>query len=95
MTKHTPEMPTVIWITYGTISNYHGYSNLYPNGATKYTRSDITDTLLEALKEAQAIVVEDIKDCGPCDHKVNVCVCHLIRLADKIDAILKSAEESK
>lgn len=42
------------------------------------------------LREARDYIREIIKELGPCDHSVNVCVCPDIALADRIDAFLNA-----
>jgi len=45
--------------------------------------------------ELQAEIQNSIKELGPCDHSVNVCVCPLIHMADQLQAALAAAKETK
>lgn len=44
-----------------------------------------------ALEIALETIRQDIKDIGPCDHSVGMCICGLICLAEEIEDILKKA----
>lgn len=47
--------------------------------------------MAEALLEMIFIVEQYIKDCGPCDHAVNICVCGENAELDQAKAALKKA----
>lgn len=46
------------------------------------------DDMRELLQRSLALSKQNIDDCGPCDHGVNICVCPIIRLADDIESVL-------
>lgn len=50
------------------------------------------DDLLEACKKALVQYGEDIKDIGPCDHSVGICICGLIRDTEELEALIASVE---
>lgn len=55
-------------------------------------RVNAFDALLAMVKELRAHLAENIRDCGPCDHAVNICVCGLTSDLDDADALLRSLE---
>jgi hypothetical protein len=44
--------------------------------------------LREALTKAASIVADDVRELGPCDHNVGICICELRRDLDEIRAAL-------
>ena len=38
------------------------------------------------LDRCTAQFAEDIEICGPCDHRVNICICHITKLREDIAA---------
>lgn len=47
------------------------------------------ERLREVLKDCLAPIQDDIKELGPCEHDVNICVCPLKILAAKVQQALK------
>jgi hypothetical protein len=45
------------------------------------------------LKECLEIIDMDIKEVGPCEHSVNICVCGLESTAERIRSILTEIEK--
>ena len=44
------------------------------------------------LREALTVIEDDIRDVGPCEHDVNICVCGLKHLAARIREALGMAQ---
>lgn len=51
--------------------------------------------LLTAAKLGLEHLKQQIEDCGPCDHPVNICVCGLKADADSIAEAIEHAESDK
>lgn len=52
----------------------------------------ITQDLYNALVETVQALDEDIKDLGPCDHSVGLCICSMRHASERAHAAIKAYE---
>lgn len=54
----------------------------------RYLNGGRDEKLLALLADILPVLKEDVENCGPCDHAVNICVCGIVDLCDRIKAAL-------
>lgn len=97
MTKHTSGP----WEVKEALSNFRIYAGseqiceTYLRGEDDKANARLiaaAPKMLEALKSTLPILQEYIKEVGPCEHDVNICICGLIKVADEVSEAISKAE---